>query len=596
MIYSKIQDTIPYLFEAVGCLCLFDNTLLLLRRNEGKSYPRHWGIPSGKKREHETRTNAAIRELFEETGLIRSSHNLTYLKTYHIINEDMSFLYSMYSCNLSTLPDIKINKEEHNDFGWYKLDELAKLLLVPDSVECVIDVLPYLKRPSVQLSLFPESKPSTNFANFVSPKTYTGLSSFHKYWGKKPIESMSYLIEICTNEGDIVMDPFLGSGLISRECLLRNRRFIGIDINPFSIEYASFLLDLPSRQEFYQALIEVENSVAEKINSTYLTLEEQIASHYLWEGNEIVSVWVKPKTGRKRIEIEPSEVDDKAYSTYKKYTPQQFRNLKFFTNSRINVKPTMSISDILTGRAMRNIDLLIKSFCEYPPRLKRSLLLTLTASVGQMSNMVFAIKNPRAPSHDLLEFNHGADAAVEDDIAHIAGIHTGGEHLRRGEDGGDIPVVVLEAFQQIAPCFSLIASDTNTVVWIGNGFVLVDHVPHGQGVALVGAEDDGFLQRLDMFKYGGGDQLGALIGDDLFIEVFGFVDILVRLAPDDLIITGQYQLVQIGANAHDAIGGQETVIDALFQRVLVGGLTEIVVGVDVVAAFGRGGQADMHGG
>lgn len=244
-----------------------------------------------------------------------------------------------------------------------------------------------------QLSLFPESKPSTNFANFVSPKTYTGLSSFHKYWGKKPIESMSYLIEICTNEGDIVMDPFLGSGLISRECLLRNRRFIGIDINPFSIEYASFLLDLPSRQEFYQALIEVENSVAEKINSTYLTLEEQIASHYLWEGNEIVSVWVKPKTGRKRIEIEPSEVDDKAYSTYKKYTPQQFRNLKFFTNSRINVKPTMSISDILTGRAMRNIDLLIKSFCEYPPRLKRSLLLTLTASVGQMSNMVFAIKN-----------------------------------------------------------------------------------------------------------------------------------------------------------------------------------------------------------
>ena len=244
-----------------------------------------------------------------------------------------------------------------------------------------------------QMSFFPESKPSTDIADFVTPKTYTGLAGFHKYWGKKPIESMSYLIEKCTNEGDIVMDPFLGSGLISRECLLRNRRFIGIDINPFSIEYASFLLNLPSPLEYYRALIEVENLVVEKINNTYLTSEGQIASHYLWEGNEIVSVWVKPKTGRKRIEIEPSEVDDKAYSTYKKYTPQQFRNLKFFTNSRINVKPTMSISDILTGRAMRNIDLLIKSFCEYPPRLKRSLLLTLTASVGQMSNMVFAIKN-----------------------------------------------------------------------------------------------------------------------------------------------------------------------------------------------------------
>ena len=59
---------------------------------------------------------------------------------------------------------------------------------------------------AIQMSLFPESKPSTDIADFVSPKTYAGLAGFHKYWGKKPIESISYLIEKCTNEGDIVMD------------------------------------------------------------------------------------------------------------------------------------------------------------------------------------------------------------------------------------------------------------------------------------------------------------------------------------------------------------------------------------------------------
>ncbi|MBW7989469.1 MAG: DNA methylase [Planctomycetes bacterium] len=246
---------------------------------------------------------------------------------------------------------------------------------------------------AIQMSLFPESKPSTNIADFVTPKTYAGLAGFHKYWGKKPIESISYLIEKCTNEGDIVMDPFLGSGLISRECLLRNRRFVGIDINPFSIEHASFLLNLPSPKEYYRALIEVESLVAEKINSTYLTSDGQIASHYLWEGNEIVSVWIKQKKARTRIKLEPSELDIKSYSYYKDYTPQHFRNLTFFTNSRINVKPTMNVSDILTGRAMRNIDLLIESFSEYPSHLRRTLLLTLTSSAGQMSNMVFAIKN-----------------------------------------------------------------------------------------------------------------------------------------------------------------------------------------------------------
>lgn len=246
---------------------------------------------------------------------------------------------------------------------------------------------------AIQMSLFPQSRSDTTIADFMAPKTYTGLAGFHKYWGKKPIESLCYLIEKCTKEGEIVMDPFLGSGLISLECLLRNRRFIGIDINPFSIEHTCLLLNLPSRQEYYQALIEIENSVAKKIRDTYQTSEGKIASHYLWEGNEIVSVWVKRETGRSRIELEPSIIDLNSYSAYEDYKPKCFRNLRFFTNSRINVKPTMTVSDIFTGRAMHNIDLLIESFFDYPAHLKRALLLTLTSSAGQMSNMVFAIKN-----------------------------------------------------------------------------------------------------------------------------------------------------------------------------------------------------------
>lgn len=248
----------------------------------------------------------------------------------------------------------------------------------------------------LQMSLFPEPVSATNVADFIAPKTYTGLAGFHKYWGKKPIESISYLIENCTQEGDIVMDPFLGSGLISRECLLRNRRFIGIDINPFSIEHTSFLLNLPARQEYYQALIEIETKVAKNIQNTYRTTAGKIASHYLWSGERIVSVWCKPETGRERIEIEPSDIDLKSYSAYQNYQPKNFRNLNFFTNSRINVKPNMSVSDIFTGRAMRNIDLLIEAISGYPSSLKRALMLTLTSAAGQMSNMVFAIKNRRS--------------------------------------------------------------------------------------------------------------------------------------------------------------------------------------------------------
>ena len=189
------------------------------------------------------------------------------------------------------------------------------------------------------------------------------------------------------------MDPFLGSGFIAKESVQRNRRFVGIDINPFSIEHTSFLLDLPSAQEYFDALTEIERNIADEINLSYRTSDDRIASHYLWEKNEIVSVWTNSGNGRKRLEIQPSPMDDSLYLSYQDYEPKRFRNLTFFTNSRINVKPSMSIRDIFTGRAMRNIDLILGSIAKYPQSLKRALLLTLTSSSGQMSNMVFAIKN-----------------------------------------------------------------------------------------------------------------------------------------------------------------------------------------------------------
>ena len=229
--------------------------------------------------------------------------------------------------------------------------------------------------------------------DFLNPKTYSGLASFHKYWGKKPIESITFLINKFSREGDIILDPFFGSGLIAKECLLQNRKFVGMDINPFSYEYATFLLNLPTKQDYFNALNEIEDLVSGKINESYITSDNQIASHYLWEKDQICSIWIKPKSGRQRIEIKPSEIDFTTFSFFNNYQPKEFRDFKFFKNSRINVKPTMTAHDIFTGRAIRNIDLLIEAISSYPPHLKRALLLTLTSSSGQMSNMVFAIRN-----------------------------------------------------------------------------------------------------------------------------------------------------------------------------------------------------------
>ncbi|EOQ96806.1 methyltransferase domain protein [Leptospira wolbachii serovar Codice str. CDC] len=224
-----------------------------------------------------------------------------------------------------------------------------------------------------------------------NPETYKGIFSFHKYWGKKPTESLAYFIQNYTDETDIVLDPFLGSGLISRECLLRNRRFIGVDINPFSIEHTKFILDLPNPSEYIQAFNEIEKSIKEKINSTYKTENGKIASHFLWKEGSLVSVWRRPETGRNRLEADPSDIDQNQINKYSDYEPRNIRKSTFFTNSRINSKAEMAITDLFTRRALYNIDLIIDEVEKYPDPIKRALYLTLTSSSGQMSSMVFAI-------------------------------------------------------------------------------------------------------------------------------------------------------------------------------------------------------------
>lgn len=229
--------------------------------------------------------------------------------------------------------------------------------------------------------------------NINHPDSYKGIYSFHKYWGKKPTESLAFFIENYTCKSDIVLDPFLGSGFISRESLSRQRRFIGIDINPLAVEHTNFLLDLPSASIFQSAIKNIEKNIRQKINETYLTTQDQIASHYLWQGGQLLKVWTKSGSSRKRIKINPTPFDQEKIASFAEYSVRNIRPAIFFSNSRINSNKAMSIYDLFTQRALHNIDLILDEIQYFPEKIKRALLLTLTSSSGQMSSMVFAITN-----------------------------------------------------------------------------------------------------------------------------------------------------------------------------------------------------------
>jgi adenine-specific DNA methylase len=54
----------------------------------------------------------------------------------------------------------------------------------------------------------------------------------HKYWSRKPVNVVRVHVEASTAPGDIVLDPFCGSGTTVSQAVILGRKVIGTDLNP----------------------------------------------------------------------------------------------------------------------------------------------------------------------------------------------------------------------------------------------------------------------------------------------------------------------------------------------------------------------------
>lgn len=105
----------------------------------------------------------------------------------------------------------EFNLEEMEEFMTYKQLQLLK---EKESPKAVFNI--------------PEGKGHVPNIFEIAKDNYGG-NSFHPT--QKPVELMKQLIELYSNEGDVVLDAFMGSGSTGIACIQTDRKFIGIELD-----------------------------------------------------------------------------------------------------------------------------------------------------------------------------------------------------------------------------------------------------------------------------------------------------------------------------------------------------------------------------
>jgi DNA modification methylase len=105
----------------------------------------------------------------------------------------------------------------------------------------------------------------------ISPQAHTPMYLMHKYWARKPHNVVGEYIEHYSKKGEIVLDPFVGSGVTAIEALKRGRKAIAIDVDPIATFITRMTLKPIDVKKFREAFKQIEKNVRKDVEKLYTT-------------------------------------------------------------------------------------------------------------------------------------------------------------------------------------------------------------------------------------------------------------------------------------------------------------------------------------
>lgn len=220
----------------------------------------------------------------------------------------------------------------------------------------------------------------------LGPGPLDKVSGLHKYWARKPWRVLDWFIDTYSKPGDLVVDPFMGSGSTGLQANMLGRKFLGIDLNPFACFLGAQTLSQDFEiQRFEASFQEVESLAKIPIMDLY-----RVNEHYaLWSKKDPGSGFLTGLTADiqfgKRIRqsfLLPAVNFDRQNLTI----PDAAFPSKFFKD-RFSYKGVSKVSDMYSDRNLAALSLLHDAIMKSDPDMREFLLLAFSNTLLHVSHL-----------------------------------------------------------------------------------------------------------------------------------------------------------------------------------------------------------------
>lgn len=226
-------------------------------------------------------------------------------------------------------------------------------------------------------------------------KTHTPMYLMHKYWARKPHNVVSEYISHYSKEGDIVLDPFAGSGVTAIEAIKLGRKAIAIDLDPmgtFITQETAITVDLDIFELTFRA---IEKKIKDKIYELYKTncakcKREVSAEAIIWEKDKPKEIRYTCSCAKGTQWKNVSESDVKRLEEVEnRHIPYWYPKNELIWNSRVNVSQGEKVYELFTKRNLLALSMILNEIEKGKnDKIKDLLKFTFTSALATASKMI----------------------------------------------------------------------------------------------------------------------------------------------------------------------------------------------------------------